>query len=52
MWGGISFQKAMRQRKVLGEKASFGQFGLISAEKEGEKHKSPDEKNSENTKVE
>ena len=38
--GGISFQEAMRQRKILGEKALFGQINLIPVEKEGEKRKS------------
>lgn len=34
---GISFREAMSQRKILGEKALFGQLSLIPVEKEEEK---------------
>lgn len=48
--GGISFREAMRQRKILGEKALFGQLSLIPLEKEEEKRNSPDEVNDKKSK--
>lgn len=40
----ITFKEAMRQRKILGEKALFGQLSLIPIEEEEEKRKSSDKK--------
>lgn len=49
--GGISFREAMRQRKILGEKALFGQINLIPIDKEGEKRKLPKDEKAANAKV-
>lgn len=38
--GGISFKEAMRQRKILGEQALFGQLSLIPVDEEKEKNAS------------